>query len=170
VAYIANEFKENSLQNADWLDEPTRLRSIEKLNEMGHEVVYPDFILNDTALHDYYMDIVLPNRTGGLLVNVVDRCSYGMSVSIMKRWVARKADRKMWPTGPQVVNAFYNPNANSIFFPGGILYPPFYHPDLPKYVATLKVVRLRRVNMYDVPRRMCTFGVYTAHVCTCTDP
>jgi predicted metalloendopeptidase len=37
-----------------------------------------------------------------------------------------------WEQDPAVVNAFYNPNANDIVFPAGILQPLFYSQYFPK--------------------------------------
>src|SRR5260364_225911 len=43
----------------------------------------------------------------------------------------RPADRPMewgpWTT-PQMINAFYSPNDNTINFPAAVLQPPYFHP------------------------------------------
>ena len=36
---------------------------------------------------------------------------------------------------PTEVNAYYNPSANEIVFPAGILQGPFFDTTFPKYVA-----------------------------------
>ena len=46
----------------------------------------------------------------------------------------KPVDKGMWYMSPQVVNAYYNPLANEIVFPAGILQPPFFHKDFPKAV------------------------------------
>src|SRR5260363_173445 len=42
----------------------------------------------------------------------------------------RLADRPEWGlwTTPQMINAFYSPNDNTINFPAAVLQPPYFHP------------------------------------------
>lgn len=41
------------------MDAPTRAAAIEKADLVSEQLGYPAFILNDTALMDYYSDVVI---------------------------------------------------------------------------------------------------------------
>lgn len=132
IEYIVDAFRVDSLEQNKWLDQETKKLALEKLEAMGRQIAYPEFILDDKLLNDYYEDIEMPTGNKTLLVNILKPSTYGTNKRTLEEWVHRVADRNAWPVGPQTVNAFYSPSANSIYFPGGILYPPFYHHDLPK--------------------------------------
>ena len=46
--------------------------------------------------------------------------------------VGSNVDPDEWFMPPSIVNAYYNPLANDINFPAGILQPPFFSRDYPK--------------------------------------
>lgn len=54
---MVNDFKDafhEILKNVTWLDEETRDRAIDKLNAMEDNSVYPDWILDNAELDNYY--------------------------------------------------------------------------------------------------------------------
>ena len=53
VKYISAEFN-NILKNVDWMDEKTRQRALEKANAIKARIGYPDELLVDQNLIDYY--------------------------------------------------------------------------------------------------------------------
>lgn len=53
IAYIQNAFR-NILTEENWLDEQTKRKALFKLNNFRINVAYPDWLLNDTALDEYY--------------------------------------------------------------------------------------------------------------------
>ena len=53
VKYLRAEF-DNILKNVDWMDEKTRKRALEKANAIKPRIGYPDELLVDQNLIDYY--------------------------------------------------------------------------------------------------------------------
>ncbi len=46
----------------------------------------------------------------------------------LSKW-GKPVDKTQWGMNPQEVNAYYNPMANEIVFPAGILQAPFFDPE-----------------------------------------
>jgi endothelin-converting enzyme/putative endopeptidase len=44
--------------------------------------------------------------------------------------IGRPTDRQEWEMSPPTVNAYYDPQTNSVNFPAGILQPPYYDPHM----------------------------------------
>lgn len=55
----------------------------------------------------------------------------------VKMWskLGRRRDLGEWEMYPSMVNAYFNPPANEIVFPAGILQPPFFHHEWPSYMS-----------------------------------
>ncbi|OCH83524.1 zincin, partial [Obba rivulosa] len=53
------------------------------------------------------------------------------------RWakLGRMRDPEEWEMYPSMVNAYFNPPANEIVFPAGILQPPFFSTVWPNYLS-----------------------------------
>jgi len=54
-----------------------------------------------------------------------------------KKWqqLGKKRDPNTWEMYPSMVNAYFNPPANEIVFPAGILQPPFFAQNWPSYLS-----------------------------------
>lgn len=104
-----------SIEQLDWMGPQTRREALAKLATIRAKVGYPE--------HGRTYDDLAVKRDD--LVGNVMRARE----SNHRYWLARigqKVDREEWYGGPQIVNAFYNPNQNEITFPAGILQPPFF--------------------------------------------
>ena len=53
VANILNEFK-FILTNVDWMDNESKVKAMEKANNIDVKMAYPEFIYNDTHLNTLY--------------------------------------------------------------------------------------------------------------------
>jgi predicted metalloendopeptidase len=53
IKYLRDSFKV-SVQESDWLDDITKSKSLEKLDAMIENDVYPDWILDNQELDKYY--------------------------------------------------------------------------------------------------------------------
>lgn len=56
VANIRAEFKE-TLKSVDWMDEVTRKEALKKADMMVEYIGYPNELLDDTKLEEYYQDV-----------------------------------------------------------------------------------------------------------------
>ncbi|MEK7423137.1 MAG: M13 family metallopeptidase, partial [Actinomycetota bacterium] len=100
-----------------WMTEATKEQAQLKLKAVGLLIGYPD------TWREYDF--------------AIDRTTYAANMMAAtlaetRRQFARagqKVDRDEWLMPPQIVNAYYNPNANNTALPAGILQPPFFGKD-----------------------------------------
>ncbi|XP_020278779.1 neprilysin-like [Pseudomyrmex gracilis] len=108
------------IQNVTWMDEPTRVASLEKLEYMRHEFFKPDWY-SDEAIDGYYEDL---NITMGYLDNIINILKFERKKRI--NLLRTPADKKQWffePTNPQ---AYYSQYINKIVFTAALLQNPLY--------------------------------------------
>lgn len=118
IQLIQKAYRQNIL-DSDWLDEETKQNAIKKADAIKRYVGYPDFIFDDEALDNEYKD-VLPVVHSTHFENVVEF----NTITILNSQQDQEEDT--WNFSPLLINAFYNPYYNSIWFPTGILQLPFF--------------------------------------------
>ncbi|ETN81757.1 peptidase family M13 [Necator americanus] len=114
---------------SDWMDNQTKAIALNKAKQMLRKVAYPDFVLDDAKLDDYYSGI-----------SVKESDSYSEMVQKLLRWLIesefkrliKPADRTEFSFNSADVNAYYQAMTNSINFPAAILQAPFFHHTLPR--------------------------------------
>ncbi|GMF11101.1 unnamed protein product [Phytophthora lilii] len=109
------ESLQKNLGKVDWLDGPTRQAALEKLDNMtnliGHSTRsehFPYELRSDAPLAENMRTIKQHE-----FKRVVGR-------------IGNPVDRNKWAMTSAAVNAYYQPTANQIVFPAGILQPPFF--------------------------------------------
>ncbi len=105
--------------NLTWMSDDTKLNAIKKLNAFTVKIGYPDkwkdySTLNIDPTLSYY-----ENMHNVAMWHQAE--TYG-------KW-GKPVDKTEWGMTPQTVNAYYNPMANEIVFPAGILQAPFFDPE-----------------------------------------
>ncbi len=101
-----------------WMSSETKLKAIEKLSAFTVKIGYPD------QWKDYSsMNI---DHTLSFYENV-HNASMWHQAEVFAKW-GKPVDKTEWSMTPQTVNAYYNPLANEIVFPAGILQAPFFDP------------------------------------------
>ncbi|BET02258.1 Peptidase family M13 [Nesidiocoris tenuis] len=121
------------IQNVDWMDEETRVAALEKAHAMTAHIAYPDELLDNAKLTEFY-DGLEVNADGSYLDGIYNTTKWGQEYNFGRlRDPVNKTD---WRTHgrPQIVNAFYSPTENSIQFPAGILQGAFFSEDRPNYM------------------------------------
>ncbi|XP_052866853.1 neprilysin-2 isoform X2 [Anopheles cruzii] len=121
------------LKKVDWMDEVTRESALEKVSTMATHIGYPDELMSDGKIAEYYKDLEF-QPDSNYLNTILYMNQFGTTKAFKKlRQPVNKTD---WITHsrPAIVNAFYSSIENSIQFPAGILQGQFFSYDRPKYM------------------------------------
>ncbi|XP_067006028.2 neprilysin-2 isoform X2 [Anabrus simplex] len=131
VENIRAEFIE-ILQNVDWMDDATKDRAIDKAKAMAVHIAYPDELLDNSKLEDFYMNLEVSQDD--YMGSVLNLTKFGTNYSFGR--LRNKVNKTEWITHgrPAIVNAFYSSIENSIQFPAGILQGTFFQNDRPRYM------------------------------------
>ncbi|CAA93782.2 Neprilysin-1 [Caenorhabditis elegans] len=119
----------NMMHANDWMDAETKKYALEKADQMLKQIGYPDFILNDEKLDDWYKGLEgAPEDSFSQLVEK----SIQWRNNFYYRRLLEPVNRFEFISSAAVVNAFYSPTRNAIAFPAGILQQPFFDARFPK--------------------------------------
>lgn len=131
----------SDIESLNWMSPATKKQAIVKLKGIEDKIGYP------SSWHDY-----ASVRIGrdSYLNNVAEATSFEF-----ERWVAKigkPVDRAEWIMTPPTINAYYDPQLNTINFPAGILQPPFFDPskdDAVNYGAIGMVIGHEIIHGFD---------------------
>lgn len=129
------------IQQLSWMGDTTKLKALEKLNTINVKVGYPDKWKDYSALkivRDSYVQ------------NAIQSGIFEFEKMLAK--VNKPVDKTEWYMPPQMVNAYYSPNANEIAFPAAILQPPFFYmnaDDAVNYGAIGVVIGHEMIHGFD---------------------
>ncbi|WP_017353361.1 M13 family metallopeptidase [Clostridium sp. ZBS14] len=110
---------EKRIENLDWMSDSTKKSAKEKLNKISVHIGYPE------KWEDYSSLKIRSYEEGGsLFENLTNLGKFAeeKQLSVLNE----RVDKSQFACPPQMVNAFYNPTANSITVPAGILQQQFY--------------------------------------------
>ena len=105
------------IQQLDWMSAPTKAKAEQKLQAVTNKIGYPD------KWRDYS---TLTITRGDAIGNARRADAFEYHREIFK--IGRPTDKQEWDMSPPTVNAYYDPQTNSVNFPAGILQPPYYDP------------------------------------------
>jgi putative endopeptidase len=100
---------------ATWMSAETKTKAHAKLRAQIDKIGYPDTWLT-------YQDVEI--KRDDFLGNVQRASRYEIDRRIAE--IGKPVDRKLWGMTPPTVNAYEDPQTNTINFPAGILQPPFF--------------------------------------------
>nr|CDS22613.1 endothelin converting enzyme 1 [Echinococcus granulosus] len=121
IGKIKQAFK-SSFYQVDWMDDKAKKGAEEKVDMMGDSIGYPDDI-NDIEKENKPFFAVDSLDNGTFLDNSFTLARSKALILLRKLF---DESLKTWDMAPHIVNAFYNPRENHIYFPAGILQKPFY--------------------------------------------
>ena len=109
---------DESIDNLEWMSEPTRQAAKLKRSQFTAKIGYPD------EWRDYS---ALTIKAGDHYGNVKRTRAFEYQREIDK--LGQPIDRNEWFMTPQTVNAYYDPTQNEIVFPAARLQAPFFQLD-----------------------------------------
>jgi putative endopeptidase len=131
----------SDIQSLAWMSPATKEQAVVKLKGIEDKIGYPSHwrdYSSVTIVRDSYLN------------NVAQASSFEF-----ERWVAKigkPVDRSEWSMTPATINAYYDPQLNTINFPAGILQPPFFDPakdDAVNYGAIGMVIGHEIIHGFD---------------------
>lgn len=132
ITDIINAFKA-SLSHLEWMDEKSAQAAAEKADAIRVKVGFP--LSPDTrdpeSIAKYYSMVKIDQN------KFFDNILSAVAGDKFRTWLqlGRRRDPEAWEMYPSTVNAYFNPPANEIVFPAGILQPPFFSKDWPGYLS-----------------------------------
>ncbi|TRM62696.1 hypothetical protein BD626DRAFT_498158 [Schizophyllum amplum] len=124
---------QDSLGKVDWMDAPSAIAAAEKAEAIRVKVGYPlsPNTEEPASIASWYRAVNIDED--GFFGNVLSSRANDQ----IHQWLqlGKQRDMDAWEMYPSMVNAYFNPPANEIVFPAGILQPPFFSHDWPSYLA-----------------------------------
>jgi putative endopeptidase len=117
IVHLIIKTYEKRIRENTFLAEQTKKKAILKLEKMTINMGYPDKV-------DKKYDLLRVSPRDSLYGAVGKLIATELSYSFGQ--LHEPVDRTIWPMPGHMVNACYNPSANSITFPAAILQAPFY--------------------------------------------
>ncbi|KAF9377427.1 hypothetical protein CPB97_010204 [Podila verticillata] len=124
---------EKSFWEYNWLDPRTRQAALQKLKAIVPKVGFSTSgpkVDSSASVDEYYRPLSINGRDH--FGNQIRTSTWKMES--MLRSVTKPSDRVKLAAIPQTVNAFYNPNMNSIEILAGILHAPLFDAAVPEYL------------------------------------
>jgi putative endopeptidase len=106
---------DQDISSVDWMQAATKEEAKTKLHAIEDKIGYPDH------WRDYSSIKITRNS---YLDNVHEATGFEFRRQLSK--IGKPVDREEWTMTPPTINAYYDPQLNTINFPAGILQPPFF--------------------------------------------
>jgi len=129
------------IDNLDWMSDSTKQKAKEKLFAFTKKIGYPD------KWRDYSKVNIVRDK---YFENVVSAAANNYQYQLAK--LNKPVDKTEWFTTPSTVTAYYNPFANEIVFPAGILQTPYFDDaadDALNYGGIGMVIGLEMTHAFD---------------------
>lgn len=105
----------SDIEQLDWMTPETKKQALVKLSKIEDKIGYPN------QWRDYSsLDVVRGDAVG----NAFRASQFEFRRQLAK--IGKPVDRGEWLMTPPTVNAYYDPQLNTINFPAGFLQPPFF--------------------------------------------
>ncbi len=107
------------IHQLDWMSAPTKDKAEIKLAAVTNKVGYPD----------HWRDYASLTVTRGDAIGNARRAASFEDHRVLAR-IGQPTDKQEWEMSPPTVNAYYDPQTNTVNLPAGILQPPYYDPHM----------------------------------------
>jgi putative endopeptidase len=103
------------IEGLDWMSATTKKAALAKLSAIEDKIAYPK------TWRDY--SAITIGRSS-MAANVHATSAFELKRQLAK--IGKPVDRIEWAMTPPTIDAYYDPQLNTINFPAGILHPPFF--------------------------------------------
>lgn len=110
---------ESDIKSLTWMSDGTRNEALRKLHSIVNKIGYPD------KWKDYSS---VPMKADDFFSDNAAAEAFEAQRELSK--IGKAVDRMEWMMPATVVNAYYDPQTNTINFPAGVLAPPLFDPQL----------------------------------------
>jgi putative endopeptidase len=131
----------DDIQSLSWMSPATREQAVIKLKGIEDKIGYPQH------WRDYSSVKIVRDS---YLSNVAQTASFEFERWVVK--IGKPVDRGEWTMTPPTINAYYDPQLNTINFPAGILQPPYFDPskdDAVNYGAIGMIIGHEIIHGFD---------------------
>ena len=131
----------SDIQSLNWMSPATKQQALVKLKGIEDKIGYPS----------HWRDYSSVKIVRGSWLNNVSRAS-SFELERFTAKIGKPVDRSEWTMTPPTINAYYDPQLNTINFPAGILQPPFFDPakdDAVNYGAIGMVIGHEIIHGFD---------------------
>ncbi|VDM57962.1 unnamed protein product [Angiostrongylus costaricensis] len=128
ISNVIHSFQ-GMIDQLDWMSIETKKKAYNKTANIVKNIAFPDWITDNKKLDAYYHDLTFDTSKNYYDIKL---CAFRFNIELQyKQLTAVATDRHDFLGQPGTVNAWYQPELNSITFPAGILQPPYFHPKWP---------------------------------------
>jgi putative endopeptidase len=110
---------DSDITTLDWMQSVTKDQAKIKLRAIEDKIGYPDHWRD-------YSSVKIAR--GSYVNNVREATVFEFHRQLDK--IGKPVDRSEWTMTPPTINAYYDPQLNTINFPAGILQPPYFDPNM----------------------------------------
>jgi putative endopeptidase len=131
----------SDIQQLDWMTAATKKEAVSKLHKIEDKIGYPNHWRDYSSL-----EII----RGDALGNAYRSSDFELDRQLAK--IGKPVNRGEWTMTPPTVNAYYDPQLNTINFPAGILQPPYFDKEMDdavNYGATGAVIGHEMTHGFD---------------------
>ncbi|TMS39546.1 hypothetical protein L596_006052 [Steinernema carpocapsae] len=148
------------IDQLDWM-ESSRADATLKIQDLKINIAYPDMVknLSSGALDNYYKKLIFADKASyyDMLVTLDKFNQYIM----LSQLTAPQVNRIDFLGAPATVNAWYQPELNSITVPAGILVEPYYNVDWP---ASMNFGAMGTITGHELTHGFDDQGIQYDHV------
>ncbi|KAI6220479.1 Phosphate-regulating neutral endopeptidase [Aphelenchoides besseyi] len=124
---------QNQLDQLSWMTDNTKSGAYDKIKYLTRNMGYPSWITDDQKLEDYYKNLKVDMNSDYRTV-IAELTRFAVYIQMQNLLLTDQTIRDDFGSSPSIVNAWYQPEVNSITFPLGILQEPFFNVNYPASV------------------------------------
>ncbi len=115
MVHAIEQAMHDDIESVTWMSPATKEQAIVKLKGIEDKIGYPSHWRD-------YSSVKITRDS--YIANVGQASSFELERLVAK--IGKPVDRSEWNMTPPTINAYYDPQLNTINFPAGILQPPFF--------------------------------------------